>query len=79
MKAERVETQINKVRAMELELQMFEAERARARYSWRGEALEAELAESEETERKYEIKGGRSRVVNGGEAVGLFHPGILSG
>ena len=37
---------------------MFEAERHRVRQSWRENALEAELAEAEERERRYEIKGG---------------------
>ena len=39
MKAERVETKSNEAQAMELEAQVFEAERSRARQSWRGKAL----------------------------------------
>ena len=35
LKAERVNTKSNEARAMELEAQMFEAKRARARQSWR--------------------------------------------
>ena len=42
---------------MELEAQVFEAERSRARQSWRQNALKAELAESEERERRAEIEG----------------------
>ena len=55
VKAERVETKSNKTRAMELEAHMFEAERARARQSWRENALKAKLAEAEERERRDEI------------------------
>ena len=55
MKAERVETESNEARAMELEAQVFEAERARARHIWRENALKAELAEAEERERRAEI------------------------
>ena len=43
---------------MELNAQMFEAERARARQSWRENALEAELAKAEKKERRDNIKGG---------------------
>ena len=35
VKAERVETKINKAQAMEIEAQMFEAERDRVRQIWR--------------------------------------------
>ena len=35
VKAERVDTKSNEARAMELEAQVFEAERARARKSWK--------------------------------------------
>ena len=47
-KSERVETESNKARAMELEAQMYEAERSRARHSWMENALKAELSEVEE-------------------------------
>ena len=57
MKAERVETKSNEARAMELEAQMFKAERARAIQSWRENALKAELDEAEERERRSDIKG----------------------
>ena len=43
---------------MELEAQMFEAERSRPRQSWRENALKADLAESEERKWRDEIKGG---------------------
>ena len=56
VKAERVEIKINEARVMELEAQMFEAERVRARQSWRDNTLEAELAEAEESERRAYIK-----------------------
>ena len=42
---------------MELESQMFEEERARARHRWRVNVLKAELAEAEERERRADIKG----------------------
>ena len=58
MKAENVATEINKARAMELEAQMFEAERSRARQIWRENALKADLTEAEERDRRAEIKGG---------------------
>ena len=35
MKAKRVDIKINKSQEMEIEAQMFEAERARSRQSWR--------------------------------------------
>ena len=35
VKVERVETKINKARAMELEAQMFETDRSRVRKRWR--------------------------------------------
>ena len=57
VKAERVETKSNEVQAMELEAQMFEAERDRARQSWRGNVLKAELAEAEERYWRDEIEG----------------------
>ena len=57
MKAERVETESNKARAMELEAQVFEAERDRARQSWRENTLNAELAEAKEREQRDEIEG----------------------
>ena len=47
-KAERVETESNKARVMELEVQMYEAERARAIQSWLENALKANLSEVEE-------------------------------
>ena len=57
MKAERIETKINEARAMELEAHIFEAEGARARHSWRENALESELAEAEEREKRSDISG----------------------
>ena len=42
---------------MELEAHMFEVERARARQSWRENALEDELALAKERERRSDIKG----------------------
>ena len=57
MKAERVETESNEARSMELEAQVFEAERARARQSWRDNALKADLSEVEERERRDDIEG----------------------
>ena len=59
MKAEMVETEINEVRAMELEAHIFEAGRTRARQSRRDTAIEADLAEAEERERRSEIKRGK--------------------
>ena len=56
VKAERVETESNEARAIELEAQVFEAERARAIQGWRENALKAELAEEEEREQRSEIK-----------------------
>ena len=47
VKAERVETEINEARAMELKAQMFEAERSKVRQSWKENALKTKLAESE--------------------------------
>ena len=55
--AEKVETESNEARAMELEAQVFEAERARVRQSWRENVLKAELAEAEEREQRAEIEG----------------------
>ena len=57
MKAENVATESNQARAMELEAQMFEAERSRPRQSWRENTLEADIAEAEGRERRDEIKG----------------------
>ena len=57
MKAERVETESNEARAMELEAQVFEVERDRARQSWRENEIKYELAEAEERERRAEIEG----------------------
>ena len=56
VKAERVETESNEARAIELEAQVFEAERARAIHIWRENALKAKLAESEERERERRAK-----------------------
>ena len=64
MKAERVENKSDKARVMELEAQIFEAERARSIQSWRENALEAELAEAED-------RGGGLRS-RGGEHVQLL-------
>ena len=44
MKAERVDTESIEARAMELEAQVFESERARARQSWRENMRKAELS-----------------------------------
>ena len=57
MKAERVETKSNEAQAMELEAQVFEAERARAKQIWRENMLKAELIELEKRKRRDEIKG----------------------
>ena len=57
MKAERVETESNKAGAMELEAQVFEAERARARHIWRENVIKAQIAESKERERRDDIEG----------------------
>ena len=46
VKAERVETESNEARAMELEAQMFEAERSIVRQIWRENALKAKIAEA---------------------------------
>ena len=43
---------------MELEAQMFEAKRDRARQIWKGNALEDKLSEAKERERRADIKGG---------------------
>ena len=58
MKVERVDTKSNEARAMELEAQMFEVEMTIARNIWRENALESELAETEEREQRGGIKGG---------------------
>ena len=58
VKAERVDTEINEVRAMEIEAQVFEAERAKARQRWRENALKSELIEVEEREWRADIWGG---------------------
>ena len=47
-----VETEINEARVMELEAQVFDAERYRARQIWRENALKEEIAEAEERERR---------------------------
>ena len=44
MKSERVETESNEARAMEIEAQVFEAERDRAIQNWRENALKYKLA-----------------------------------
>ena len=44
MKSERVETESNEARAMEIEAQVFEAERDRAIQNWRDNALKYKLA-----------------------------------
>ena len=57
VKSERAETKSNEARAMELEAQVFETERARARQIWRDNALKADIAEAEERERRDDIEG----------------------
>ena len=57
VKAERVETKSNEAQGMELEVQMCEAERARARQSRGENTLKAGLTEAEERERMYAIEG----------------------
>ena len=57
MKVERVETKSNEARAMKVEAQVFVAERARARQSWREKTLKADIAEAEERERRDDIDG----------------------
>ena len=57
VKAERVKTESNEARVMELEVQIFEAERSRAIPSLRENALKAELTEVEERERSYDNEG----------------------
>ena len=57
MKEERVKTKSNKAQAMELEAQVFEAERARSIQSWSDNALKSELYEVEERDRRSEIEG----------------------
>ena len=42
---------------MELKAQVFEAERDRARQSWRENTVKAELTEAEERERRNDIEG----------------------
>ena len=42
---------------MELEAQVFEVERAKARRSWRENALKAKLSEVEERDRRDDIEG----------------------
>ena len=54
---------------MELEAQVFEVERAKARRSWRENALKAKLSEVEERDRRDDIEGGRARAVSGVEAM----------
>ena len=60
MKAELVETENNKARAMELEAQVFEARRSRARQIWREDSLKAEFPTAEERDQRGEIGGGDS-------------------
>ena len=55
MKLERVETKSNEAQAMEIEAQVFTAERDRAIQSWRENALKDELSEVEERERRDDI------------------------
>ena len=55
MKLERVETKSNEARAMEIEAQVFKAERDRAIQRWRENALKDELSEVEERERRDDI------------------------
>ena len=43
---------------MELDAQVFEAERARTRQSWREITLKAELYDAEEREQKDDMEGG---------------------
>ena len=57
MKAEKIKIESIEARAIELKVQVFEAERARARKSWKENALKAELAEAEERERRDDIDG----------------------
>ena len=57
VKAERVETESNEARAMEIEAQMFEAERDIVRQIWRGNAIKSNIAESYERERRDDIEG----------------------
>ena len=52
-----METESNKAQEMELEAQVFEAERDGARQSWRENALKDGLAEAEEREWSAEIDG----------------------
>ena len=42
---------------MELDAQVFEAERARARQSWRENTLKAELYDAEDRDQKDDIEG----------------------
>ena len=42
---------------MELEAQVFETERARARQSWRENSIKSELSEAEEREPRADIEG----------------------
>ena len=58
VKAEKVETESNEARVMELEAQVFEAERARERQRKRENALKAEISEAEEREWRAGIEGG---------------------
>ena len=45
MKMERVETEINEVRTMELKAQMFKAETDRSRHRWRDNAVKSGIDE----------------------------------
>ena len=57
VKSERVKTESKKARAMELEAQVFEADRKRARQTCRENAPKVKIAEAEENERRAEIEG----------------------
>ena len=57
VKAERVDNKSDKTRAMELEAQIFEAERARSIQSLRENMLEAKITEAEERGWRDEIEG----------------------
>ena len=57
VKEERVKTKSNEARAMEIEAQMFEAKRDRARWSWMEKSLKYKLSKAEDMESKDEIEG----------------------
>ena len=54
---------------MELEAQVFEARRSRARQSWREDSLKAEFPAAEERDQRGEIGGGTARAVYGVESM----------